>query len=131
MAKLPVTQQLNRTDFPDAPNWISKLLYPLQLFMTSVTNALTNQLTYQDNFSCAINQITFVAAASANLNQFQFIWPFSRQPIILMIHCTRTDGTYPAIYPIASWNLVGGNILVNGVQGLTTGISYQITSVVI
>lgn len=128
--KIPVIQQLQRTDFPDAPNWISKLLYPLQLFMTVVVTALTNQLTYQDNFSCAINQLTFVAAASPELNTFSFLWPFTRQPIELTMHVTRTDGTYPPIYPVPSWNLVGGSILINGVQGLTTGVSYNIVTVV-
>lgn len=128
--KIPVIQQLQRTDFPDAPNWISKLLYPLQLFMTTVIAALTNQLTYQDNFSCAINSLTFTAGASDTKNTFQFIWPYNRQPIELTMHVTRTDGTYPTIYPIPSWNLVGGNILVNGIQGLTTGVSYNITTVV-
>lgn len=130
MAKLPITQQLQRSDFPDAPAWISKLLYPLQLFMTSVIGALTNQLTFQDNFSCAVNQLTFVAAASANLNTFTFIWPFPRQPIHLVMHVTRTDGTFPSIYPVPSWNLINGNISINGIQGLTAGISYNITTVV-
>lgn len=128
--KIPVQQQLQRSDFPEAPNWISKLLYPLQLFMTTVVSALTNQLTYQDNFSCVINQLTFVAAATDDKNNFSFLWPFSRQPIEFTIHATRTDGTYPPIYPVVSWNLVNGSILVNGIQGLTTGVSYQIVSVV-
>ncbi len=129
--KIPVTQQLQRTDFPEAPNWISKLLYPLQLFMTTTVNALTNQLTLQDNISCVINQITFAAATSANLNTFQFTWPFTtRQPIELTMHVSRTDGTYDSIYPVPSWNLVGNSILINGIQGLTSGVSYQITTVV-
>lgn len=130
MAKIPVIQQMQRSDFPDAPNWISKLLYPLQLFMTITINALTNQLTYQDNFSCAINILTFVAAASDNLNNFTFLWPFTRQPIELTMHVTRTDGTFPSIYPVPSWNLINGSININGIQGLTPGVSYQIISVV-
>jgi hypothetical protein len=129
--KLVLPQQLQRTDFPDAPNWISTLLYPLQLFQSQVVSALTNQLTVQDNWAAATNKLTFVAAASADLNQFQFIWPYARQPVMLVMHVTRTDGTYPTIYPVPSWNLVTGNIMVNGIQGLTTGVSYQIQTVVI
>jgi len=129
MAKIPVPQQLQRTDFPDAPDWIGKLLYPLQLFMTSVVGALTSQLTIQDNFSIATNSVTFIAAASADLNKLSFRWPYNRQPIVLWMHVTRTDGTTPAIYPVPSWNLVGNSIAINGIQGLTTGVSYQIVSV--
>lgn len=130
MAKIPVVQQLQRTDFPDAPAWISKLLYPLQLFMTTIIGALTNNLTYQDNFSCVINNLTFTATASADTNQFTFIWPYSRQPIELTMHVTRTDGVTAAIYAVPSWLLVGSNIQVNGVQGLTSGIQYNIVTVV-
>lgn len=130
MAKITSPQQLQRSDFPEAPSWISKLLYPLQLFMTTVVGALTNQLTYQDNFACVVNQVTFRAAASSNLNTFSFIWPYPRQPIELVIHVTRTDGVYDSIYPVASWNLVSGSISVNGVQGLTSGVLYNILCVV-
>lgn len=130
MAKIPVIQQLQRSDFPDAPSWISKLLYPLQLFMTTTINALTNQLTMQENSACAINYLTFVAAATPDLNTFTFLWPFPRQPIQLVIHATRTDGTYEPIYPVPSWNLINGSISVNGVQGLTPTVSYQLVTVV-
>lgn len=131
MAKLPIVQQLQRTDFPEAPSWISKLLYPLQLFMTAVIGALTNQLTVQDNFSCAINQLTFVAGATPSLNTFSFIWPYPRQPVALWMHVTRTDGVFDVIFPVPSWNLIGSNIAVNGIQGLTNTVSYQIVTVVI
>lgn len=128
--KIGTVQQLQRTDFPEAPAWISKLLYPLQLFMTIVINALTNQLTYQDNFSAVVNNLTFVAATTADKNVFSFIWPYPRQPIELTMHVTTADGTYPVVFPVASWNLVNGSILVNGVQGLTPGTLYNIVSVV-
>lgn len=128
--KIPVNQQLQRSDFPDAPAWISKLLYPLQLFMTTTVNALTNQLTLQDNSSCVINRLTFVAAATSDLNNFSFLWSLPRQPITLSIHATRTDGTFPPIYPVASWNLIGDSIVVNGVQGLTASVSYNLVTVV-
>ena len=128
--KIPIQQQLSRQDFPDAPNWISELLYPLQLFMNIVVNALRNQLTLQDNFSCVVNELTFVAAASANLNIFSFLWELNRQPIELTMHITRSDGTYESIYPVPSWNLVGNSIQINGIQGLTPGFSYRIVTVV-
>lgn len=128
--RIPIQQQLNRQDFPDAPNWISGLLYPLNLFMTIVVNALRNQLTLQDNLSLVINELTFVATAADNTNIFSFQWPLNRQPIELTMHVTRTDGTYESIYPVPSWNLVGSSIQINGLQGLTPGVSYNIVTVV-
>lgn len=128
--KIPVVQQIQRSDFPEAPNWISKLLYPLQFFMTTVVTALTNQLTYQDNFSCIVNTRSFVAAATANANVIQFLWPYTRQPVELTMRATRTDGVYDSIYPVPSWNLVGDSIVINGIQGLTPAVSYNLTFVV-
>lgn len=128
--KIPVQQQLSRQDFPEAPNWISSLLYPLQLFMNTIVKALTNQLTLQENSSCVINELTFVAAATANMNAFSFRWDLNRQPIELTMHVTRSDGTYASIYPVPSWNLINGSIFVNGIQGLTPTVSYRIVTVV-
>lgn len=128
--RIPIQQQLNRQDFPEAPSWISGLLYPLNLFMTLVVNALRNQLTLQDNFSFVINELTFVAQASANLNVFSFLWNLNRQPIELTMHVTRADGAYESIYPVPSWNLVGQSIQINGIQGLTSGVLYRIVTVV-
>lgn len=128
--RIPTQQQLSRQDFPDAPNWISGLLYPLNLFMNIVVNALRNQLTLQDNFSFVSNEVTFVAKASANLNTLSFLWELNRQPIELTMHVTRSDGTYESIYPVPSWNLVGSSIQINGIQGLTSGVSYKIVTVV-
>lgn len=128
--KIPVIQQMQRSDFPDAPAWITKLLYPLQLFMTTVVSALTSQLTFQDNFSCAINQVTITAGATSDLNTVSFQWPFGRQPIELTIHVTRTDGTYEEVYPEASWNMINQMIVVNGIKGLTATKQYNLTFVV-
>lgn len=128
--RIPIQQQLSRQDFPDAPNWISGLLYPLNLFMNIVVNALRSQLTLQDNFSFVMNELTFVAKASADLNTFSFLWDLNRQPIELTMHVTRSDGSYTPIYPVPSWNLVGNSIQINGIQGLTSGVSYKIVTVV-
>lgn len=128
--KIPVQHTLQRQDFPEAPDWIAGLLYPLQLFMNLVITALRNQLTLQDNLSCVINELTFVAGASSNLNTFSFQWNQNRQPIELTMHVTRADGVYEPIYPVPSWNLVGTSIQINGIQGLTNGVQYRIVTVV-
>jgi len=130
MAKIPIQQQLSRQDFPEAPDWISKLLYPLQLFMTTVIRALTNKLTLQDNFSFVKNEVKFIAGVTSSDNTISFLWKLPRQPIELTIHITRSDGIYDVIFPVPSWNLVGDSIKINGIQGLTSGVEYNIVTVV-
>lgn len=130
MARIPVQQQLSRQDFPEAPDWIAKVLYPIQLFMTTVVRALTNRLTLQDNFSYVQSEVKFIAGATPSDNVLQFRWELPRQPVELTMHVTRTDGVYDVIFPVPSWNLVGDNIQINGMQGLTSGVEYNITTVV-
>ena len=127
MAKLPVISQLSRQDFPDAPAWISKLLYPIQLFMTSVISALTNKLTLQDNMACVIQKFSIVADATDTKNTYSFPFLTNSSPVELTYSCTNADGTYTAVYPQLSWNYINGNIVINGIKGLTAGKKYNFT----
>lgn len=125
--KLPLLTQLDRQDFPDAPNWITTLLYPLQLFMTSVYAALTNKLTLQDNLSCVVQQFSIVAGASDVNNTFSFPCNLGRQIAELNAYCTNADGSYTAVYPQISFNYINGRVVINGIKGLTTGHKYNFT----
>lgn len=80
--------------------------------------------------SCEINQVNFVGKATPALNTFSFQWGQNRQPIELTMHVTRVDGVYDSIYAVPSWNLVGTSIQINGIQGLTNGVTYKIITVV-
>jgi len=130
MAQLPVTPQLNRQDFPEAPNWIVKLLYPLQLFMTNVLQALRGQLTMPDNISCIIRQFSMVAGALDTDNTYSFPWPYPRLVLELTAYATNGDGTYNPIYLQVSWNYINGQIVINGMKGLTPSKKYNILIVV-
>ena len=129
--KVPVLQQLNRQDFPDAPSWITKLLYPLQLFQTFVVQAFSNQITLQDNISCVINTQTITAGSTDVSNATSFQWTLGRQPVMLLTHAVRTDGVNAVIYPVSSWLLGNNSITINGISGLTSGVQYNVTFVVI
>jgi len=48
-----------REDFKEAPDWIIGLLTPLNSFMSSVYYALDNQLTFSENISSAIKELSF------------------------------------------------------------------------
>jgi len=123
--KLPLLTELDRQDFPDADDWITKLLYPLQLFMTSVYAALTNKLTLQDNLSCVVQQFSIVAGVSDTNNTFSFPCNLGRQIAEFNYYCTNADGTYTPVYPQVSWNFISGKVVINGIKGLTTGKKYN------
>lgn len=123
--KVGQPSSLNRQDFPDADDWITNLLYPLQLFMTTITKALTNNLTLQDNLSCVVQNFTIVAGVSDVNNTYQFTCNLGRTIVELSAYCNTSDGTYPVVYPQVSWNFINGNVVINGIKGLTTGVKYN------
>lgn len=125
--KLPIVQQLNRQDFPEAPAWISKVLYPIQLFFTIVYGALNKQLTLQDNLSCTIKQFSVVAGPLDTDNTFSFPIDLKRIPVELNAYCTNADGNYAPVYPQVSWNYVNNQIVINGIKGLTDTLKYNFT----
>jgi hypothetical protein len=128
--KLPIVTQLNREDFPDAPSWITKLLYPLQLFMTAVYSVLNRGITFQDNVSCVVQQFSIVAGASETDNTFSFPCNLGRQIVQLTGYCTNANGSYTAVFPQISWNYIGSNVVINGIKGLTSGSKYNFVVVV-
>lgn len=125
--KLPVVQQLNRQDFPEAPAWISKVLYPIQLFFTIVYGALNKQLTLQDNLSCVIKQFSIVAGPLDTDNTFAFPIDLKRIPVELNASCTNGDNNYTPVYPQVSWNYIDNKIVINGIKGLTDTFKYNFT----
>jgi hypothetical protein len=125
MAKIPVITSLNRQDFPEAPDWVVKLLYPLQLFMNTVLSAMRNQLTLQDNFSCVVKQFALTAGATDINNTFSFPANLGRTLVELNAYCTNADGSYTPVYPQVSWNYINGQVVINGIKGLTPTKTYN------
>lgn len=125
--KLPIIPSLNRQDFQEAPQWVSKLIYPLNQFMAAVNQVLTNQITLQDNLSCVVKQFQIVGGALDTDNTFSFPITLGRQVAELNAYCTNADGSYTPVYPQVSFNYINGNIVINGIKGLTNGTKYNFT----
>lgn len=122
---------------PDVQKWIDVLLIPINNFISQATYALTNQLTFTDNFLATIKQVTI---ATTDL-PYTFNHGLTVQPTIMFIGQIQeaVNGTpvgNPTILTtpaIAQWVLGsnGTSIQILNVTGLTTGKSYNITFVVI
>lgn len=57
--RIESTNKIYRKDIPEAPNWLDKLLFPLNQFMDSVSTAMRGKLTFGDNFYCEIKEYDF------------------------------------------------------------------------
>jgi hypothetical protein len=95
--------------------------------MDTVLNAMRNQLTLQDNFSCIVKQFSITAGALDTSNTFSFPANLGRQIAEVNAYCTNANGSYTPVYPQVSWNYINGQVVINGIQGLTNGITYNFT----
>ncbi len=123
--KLPPIKLLMQEDFPGV-TWITKLLYPLNLFMTTVYSGFNNGLTRADNMIAMFKTITI--AGSTPTTSFQ--WPFQTNPVSCTIaKITKSDGTNvvftSAVY--ASWSYSAGVISITNITGLDSSTTYSVT----
>ena len=47
MASLPPIRRISKEDLQEAPDWVEKLIYPINLFFDSVYRALNGRLTFE------------------------------------------------------------------------------------
>ena len=59
MASLPPIKRISKEDLPDAPDWIEKVIYPVNLFFDSVYRALNGRLTSPENIVGQVKELSF------------------------------------------------------------------------
>lgn len=129
MAQLPSIKLISREDLgPDAPDWTEKLLYPINLFMQSVYQALNKQLT-DDNTKSQIKSFSIIGSATPEENVYSFTTDYATTPIeVALLKVERADNN-PIIFAVApyvSWTYRNGSLNVIGITGLSTGVRYTV-----
>lgn len=129
MSKLPAIKRFTREDYQGAPDWLDKLFYTLNLFMSSVYSALNSGLTINDNSLGLIKTMTVKGASPTT----SFRWDYLTQPVGLIVaRAYQTDGTASpitnAVY--ADWTYSQNIITVNNITGLNSAHTYSITFLV-
>jgi hypothetical protein len=59
MASLPPIKRISKEDLPEAPEWIDKVIYPINLFFDSVYRALNGRLTSPENIVGQVKEMRF------------------------------------------------------------------------
>ncbi len=67
MAKAPKNSSIKKEDIPESPEWLEKLILPLNSHMLDVYNCLANGITLADNQSAMIKTIEFKTPAKIQL----------------------------------------------------------------
>lgn len=129
MAQLPSVKLVNREDLgPDAPEWTEKLLYPINLFMQAVYQALNKQLT-DDNTRSQVRSFSLIGSATAADNVYSFQTTYATTPSeVVLQKIERSDGENVVFTaaPYVSWNYRNGTFNVLGITGLTAGVRYNV-----
>lgn len=97
MALLPLFRRLNKEDIPNAPNWISDIINPLNTFQEQTLALLNGQLSIGQNVQGQKFTSSFTTPSTYATGAFtpiKFLYIGGGQPSCLMIgQITRTDGT--------------------------------------
>lgn len=131
MAKLPQISRLSREDYRGAPPWFEKLLIVLNMFINSVYQALSGNLTMGDNIRAAVQTISITASTTSTATTTSIPLPVWKPMGVFIIQCL--DSTSEPLYaaPGVSWKIGQGKIDITAFHGLTSGHKYTITMVVI
>ncbi len=121
MSKIPPVRRLVTEDFQDQKKWIGKLFQPLNNFMESVVSVLNHDLTFADNISGAIIEVTFNSLPTATA-PLPLAWTLPHAPVALVVgNAVRTDGTAEAFTAAVQiqWTFGNKGLQVTNLMGVT------------
>lgn len=137
MAALPPIRRIFKEDLgPDVPQWITRLLAPLNLVLQSIYTALNKAITFQENIQCQVKEFNLVAGAAATDNTFDFLLTIPTKPTGLWLVCVlRTDGIAESFstspYVSWTWDSAANTINISSITGLSSGNEYLLRVIVI
>lgn len=139
MARLPLVKRILKEDLPEAPDWVTRLLYPLNLFFENVYNALNKNITFSENIQSEIKTLTFATNSAydgtqANFDVLKFPRGLKVQPTgLLLLKIVQVEDSFTSITtaPFVNWADINGVINIYLITGLTASKTYKISVLLI
>ncbi len=133
MAALPPVRRIFREDLgSDVPQWITRLLAPLNLVLDTIYRALDKNLEFDRNIRSQTREFSIVAGAAAANNVYSFPVELNgSKPVgVWVVAAWRTDNTAvtfsSGVFVSWSWNSQLNTVAISGITGLTNGVTYGI-----
>lgn len=122
-------KRLTQEDLQDAPagGWKDKLIYALNLFWQQMYNGLQNGLTPEENMQEQTISFPLVGSSTAANNTYSFLTNFNYTPSFIEWYIVGSDNSVFAAAPWVSGQWANSRFYVNGICGLSDGISYTVT----
>ena len=133
MATLPPIKRITKEDLKDAPAWIDRLLYPLNLFLDFTYRAMNGNLTFVDNITAQKYGFTITAGAAATDNTLKFTPTINKRPEFILCTATEKNTNYAPIAQAVyvEWFYDGSFIQISSITGLTNGKIYDFLILII
>ena len=134
MAQPPKIKRLSREDFKEAPAWIDRLSYWLNILIEYVTLAFNKGITFDENIQSQIKTFSIVAGASASANTLSFLADMRVAPRgLILMRVVESVGNYTPIGAAVfiEWRYEAGTVFVTSITGLTSGHTYDFTVLLI
>jgi hypothetical protein len=135
MPKLPIFKRIQREDFPEAPEWLDKLIYPLNTFFEGVYNILNRSVAFGDNIASETREFTFTTLSTyvgtaATFEPLEFQRNLKSIPkglILLQIFKFGVASYSPIEGDIyVDWNETNGLVTIGLVRGLAASTKYTL-----
>jgi hypothetical protein len=128
MAALPVIKRIQRDDLKEAPAWIDRLIYPLNLFMEAVYYALNKNITFEDNILSQRVSFELTAKAAASDNKYVFAVTMKSVPkMVILGKCEEDAAVFTPIGGAVwiDWTYSEGTVRIESISGLSVGNTYK------
>lgn len=137
--KLPIYKRISREDLQEAPDWIGKMLYPINQVFETVYNTLNKNLTFADNFLSFQKSVQFTTKSTYTAGDWDVISfaipsTFNVKVLgVLILNLKPVDTTLIAGSDPTSlvWSEDNRTVQINWVAGLANSTAYNLTVVVI
>lgn len=131
---LPPVQRISREDLKGAPDWVNQLLTPLNLFLDTIYGGLNKGLTFRENVLSQTEALTINAGATAAANATSFTLKMKAKPqhmIPLSFQVVGAAAVSTAGSLVLNWTCDGTNVNITSISGLTNGLVYSLTVLLI
>jgi len=132
MARLPLIKRILREDLPDAPNWVERILLPINQFFEGVYNAFDRNITFTDNIAAQVHSFDFTTSSAydgtaANFETIEFARTLNFKPVgLLLLQIIEDADNHTPIEgsPYIDWLDINSTIEIYLIRGLKASTKY-------
>ena len=116
--KIQQTYKIRREDVPEAPEWLNKIIDPINSFFEDINKLVNKNISNSDNINCEIKEFT--------LSTTDFPYDFNTKliPQLVTIGFIEQVADYHVALSAAitlDWTYQNGVITIENIIGLTAG----------